>query len=66
MDKDELARKRWMAVPAHIREKLEGNVFCRTCGVTRIIDYIVDSADFKVLLIGTCAQCGGSVSRVID
>ncbi|MGD6959043.1 hypothetical protein ACQCWA_15385 [Rossellomorea aquimaris] len=66
MSKDELANRRWMAIPGHIRKKLEGNVFCRNCGVTTIIDYIVGSENHKTVLEGRCEKCGAAVARLID
>ncbi|TMU84242.1 hypothetical protein FGG79_15205 [Bacillus sp. BHET2] len=66
MNKDEIAYRRWMAIPVHTRKKLEGNVFCRNCGVTTIVDYIVDSENHKIVLVGKCEKCGGRVARLID
>ncbi|MGF3105007.1 hypothetical protein [Rossellomorea sp. DUT-2] len=64
--KDELAHKRWMALPGHIRKKFEGNVFCRSCGVTTIVDYSVDSDNHNLVLEGSCMTCGRKVARVIE
>ncbi|WP_374055053.1 hypothetical protein [Rossellomorea sp. FM04394] len=64
--KDDLAHKRWMTKPAHIREKFEGNVYCRACGVTTIVDYSVDSDNHNIVLKGSCKTCGGKVARVIE
>lgn len=63
---DELAKKRWEAIPDHERKMLEGNVFCSTCGVTTIVDYHVESSHYQILLKGKCQKCQGDVARVID
>ncbi|GAE26499.1 hypothetical protein JCM9140_2576 [Halalkalibacter wakoensis JCM 9140] len=63
---DELAKKRWNQIPADIRKKIESNVFCGTCKVTTIVDYVVDSEDHQMILKGSCKTCGRSVARVID
>ncbi len=66
MSKDELANKRWMALPGNIRMELVGNVFCRNCGVTTIIDYIVGSENHKIVLQGKCEKCGAPIARLIE
>ncbi|KHF39142.1 hypothetical protein LQ50_17080 [Halalkalibacter okhensis] len=63
---DELALKRWQAMPADIRKRLEDNVFCSNCGVTTIVNYHVDSSDFAIILKGYCQKCNKEVARVID
>ncbi|MBM7573571.1 hypothetical protein [Aquibacillus albus] len=63
---DELARKRWLKIPTHVREKLENNVFCINCGETIIVDYQVVFEDQQIVLRGKCKQCNGNVARVID
>lgn len=63
---DELAKKRWLAMPANIRKMLENNVFCSSCGVTKIVDYEVDSINHQIVLKGYCKNCQGKVARVID
>ncbi|WP_332634125.1 hypothetical protein [Halalkalibacter flavus] len=63
---DQLAKKRWEAMPGDVRKKLEDNVFCPSCGVTTIVNYEVDSTDFMIILKGHCKKCNGQVARVID
>ncbi|MRG84968.1 hypothetical protein [Salinibacillus xinjiangensis] len=63
---DELARKRWLSIPADIRKELEENVFCGNCFVTTIVDYQVDSEDGNLVLKGKCKSCNRDVARVID
>ena len=66
MPKDELAKKRWLAIPSELRKKLESNVFCVNCGETTITNYEVDSEDHYIILRGYCQSCNGKVARVID
>ncbi|MDL4840567.1 hypothetical protein [Aquibacillus rhizosphaerae] len=66
MKSNELALKRWQTMPSHIRKKLEDNVYCSTCGVTTIVDYYVDFADYAIVLKGNCKSCNHRVARVID
>ncbi|MFD2656929.1 MULTISPECIES: hypothetical protein [Gracilibacillus] len=66
MPNDELAKKRWLAIPGDVRKKLESNVFCSNCGETTIVDYEVDSVNHTIILKGYCKKCNGEVARVID
>jgi hypothetical protein len=66
MPGDELAARRWNAIQADSRKKLESNVYCGKCGVTTIVDYEVDSVNHQIILKGHCKKCNGPVARVID
>ncbi|MCA1031380.1 hypothetical protein LCL95_10115 [Bacillus timonensis] len=66
MSRDELAVKRWMALPSNERKMFEENVFCSKCGVTTIVDYEVDSINHQLVLKGHCKNCKKMVARIID
>ncbi|MBB6454611.1 hypothetical protein HNQ94_003100 [Salirhabdus euzebyi] len=63
---DEIARKKWLAIPESERKTLEESVFCSECYVTTIVDYHVESIDFNIVLKGKCKKCGKDVARMID
>lgn len=63
--RDELAHKRWMSLPGHIRKKFE-EVFCPACVVTTVVDYSVNSDNHIIVLKGSCKKCGSKVARVIE
>jgi hypothetical protein len=66
MPTDEIAKKKWLSEPSHIRKMFEGNVFCVSCGLTTIVNYEVNSVNFTIVLEGYCKKCNGKVARVID
>ncbi|MRH41091.1 hypothetical protein GH741_00195 [Aquibacillus halophilus] len=66
MQTDELANRRWLAIPSSLRKNLEENVYCSSCGVTTIVNYYVDSEDYQIILKGHCKNCDQKVARVID
>ncbi|RKQ33993.1 hypothetical protein [Oceanobacillus halophilus] len=65
MSLDQLAKKRWLTIPSNTRKKVEENVYCGNCGVTTIVNYEVDSSNFRVFLEGYCEKCGSKVMRVV-
>ena len=60
------AMKKWNGIPKDIQNRLVGNVYCRECGVTTIIDYVIQNSDYGIILKGMCAHCGLNVARVIE
>ncbi len=60
------AAKKWSKIPKEFQEKLISNVFCSTCGVTKIKDYTLNDDDFGILLKGKCSKCGGDVARLVE
>jgi len=60
------AQKTWLAIPADIREKLLGNVFCGQCGEVTIRDFEMYLEGNCLILKGFCSECGHSVARVIE
>lgn len=61
------ANKKWLMIPADIRQMLVRNVFCGHCRDTvQIEKYVIKGFRDSVLLEGKCKNCGNDVVRVID
>jgi hypothetical protein len=61
------ANKKWLAIPAATRKKLEHNVWCSHCSdVVQIVDYVVKDSPPEIALEGKCLKCGKKVARYID
>lgn len=61
------ANKKWLMIPADIRQMLVRNVFCRHCRDTvQIEKYVIKGFRDSVVLEGKCKNCGNDVVRVID
>ncbi|WP_227937584.1 hypothetical protein [Alkalihalobacillus deserti] len=60
------AIKKWKQIPKNIQEKLLGNVFCSTCGVTTIVNYSIHDDVTGIVLKGECTKCGANVARFIE
>ncbi len=63
---DHEAAQKWSAIPREVRKRLVSNVFCRTCGVTKITDYSIKNDKLGLVLKGKCQICGGPVARVVE
>ena len=61
------ALKRWNTIPAAVRQKLLGRVWCPHCAdMTTLVDYQGRIEKGDLILTGACVRCGGSVARVIE
>jgi len=61
------ARQRWESIPAHIRQRLLGNVWCGHCRhETTITSFSGSIKGGDLLLVGKCAECHGDVARVVE
>jgi hypothetical protein len=61
------ANKKWLSIPAEMRQKLERNVWCGHCtDVVQIEQFIVKEIKAGIVLEGKCKKCGNGVARVID
>jgi hypothetical protein len=61
------ANKKWLAIPAATRKKLELNVWCSNCSdVVQIVNYVVKDSPPGIVLEGTCKNCGKGVARFIE
>ncbi|MFT9596758.1 RQC-minor-1 family DNA-binding protein [Mesobacillus sp.] len=61
------ANKKWLMLPAEIRQMLVRNVFCGHCMDTvQIEKYVIKDFRDSVVLEGKCKNCGNDVVRVID
>jgi superfamily II DNA helicase RecQ len=61
------ANKKWLAIPAETRKKLEQNVWCGNCGdVVPITKYVVKDSGNGIVLEGKCKNCGHKVARFIE
>jgi DNA-binding transcriptional regulator PaaX len=61
------ALKRWDSIDPLIQDKLLHNVWCGSCRKAVYINIesaIIERKD--LVLMGTCAECGGLVARVIE
>lgn len=63
---NEIALRKWKAVPADVRKRFEENVFCGKCMETTIENYTVELDGDVFTLKGKCATCKRDVVRVID
>lgn len=61
------ANKKWLAIPAEIRQQLIRNVLCGHCkNIVQIEKYIIKNHRNDIVLEGKCKTCGNKVARVID
>lgn len=60
------AVRKWKKKPPHIQQLLINNVFCGKCGVTTIVDYVLQNDRFGTVLKGKCKKCGQDVARVVE
>ncbi|MBT2640851.1 hypothetical protein J7I80_01260 [Bacillus sp. ISL-41] len=61
------ANKKWLMIPAEVRQMLVRNVFCGHCRDTvQIEKYVIKGFQDSVVLEGKCKNCGNAVARVID
>jgi hypothetical protein len=61
------ARKRWDKIPTSTQAKLLGNVWCGAC--SKAVYIVVESGRIKnsdLILSGRCADCGGTVARLVE
>lgn len=65
-NRNKSALDKWNAIPENIKKMLINNVFCRTCGVTTIIDFDVKNDELGIVLEGKCKKCGNGVARFIE
>ena len=66
-DFTETARRRWIAIPADIRQRLLANVWCVHCrDEVTITNFRGTMKNGDLLLVGQCAQCHADVARVIE
>lgn len=65
-DLNKSALEKWNAIPENIKKMLINNVFCRTCGVTTIIDFDIKNDELGIVLEGKCKKCGNEVARFIE
>lgn len=57
----------WMAIPADVRAKLLGNVYCGNCrGAVSIVNVTAAIKRRDFLLKGNCATCGHEVARLVE
>lgn len=60
------AMKKWNELPEDWRNMVLGNVYCRNCKETTIVDYSVESGTYGLILKGKCQTCGEGVTRVVE
>ena len=60
------AAKKWNKLSKKTKQALLENVFCPSCGVTKIIDYTLCNDTNGFILKGKCSKCGENVSRFIE
>lgn len=61
------ANKKWLALPADLRQMFIRNVYCGNChGAVQIEKYIIKNHRDTIVLEGRCKTCGHKVARVID
>lgn len=61
------ARQRWESIPPEIRKKLLDNVWCvNCCSTVKITNFNGTLEGVNLVLRGECANCHGSVARVIE
>lgn len=65
-NRNKSALEKWNTIPERVQNLLIKNVFCRTCGVTTIIDFDIKNDEFGIVLEGKCKKCGNEVARFIE
>ena len=60
------AISKWKAIPIAAQARLLSNVFCKNCGVTSIVDYVISDDAIGIVLTGKCKKCARLVVRVIE
>lgn len=65
-DLNKSALEKWNAIPERVQNLLIKNVFCKTCGVTTIVDFDIKNDEFGIVLEGKCKKCGNGVARFIE
>ena len=60
------AQMLWDSIPHDYQAHIVSSVFCTGCmGNCSMTDYVGSIADGILILGGTCAKCGGTVTRVV-
>jgi hypothetical protein len=60
------AVQKWSKFSKNMQEQLVNNVFCSTCGVTTIVEYMLHNDKLGLLLEGKCKKCGNSAARLVE
>ncbi|WP_281884842.1 hypothetical protein [Paenibacillus sp. YYML68] len=61
------AMRRWLSIPAEVRQKLLHSVWCSACSKgTSLSDYSVSQDKHGIVLNGHCAVCGGKAVQLIE
>lgn len=60
------AAKKWSKISPKTQWLLINNVFCRQCGVTTIVEYVLHNDRFGVVLKGKCKKCSKDVARFVE
>ncbi len=61
------ARRRWEAIPTHVRSLLLKNGYCRACQkMTYLASHGVSEEGGDLVLHGECGGCGTIIARVVD
>ncbi|MFP4417271.1 MAG: hypothetical protein ACLFSB_08365 [Chitinispirillaceae bacterium] len=61
------ARRRWEAIPTHVRGLLLKNGYCRKCQkMTHLASHGVSENDGALILHGECGGCGTLIDRIVD
>lgn len=60
------AAQKWSKLSHDLKNKLLGNVFCSSCGVTTIVEYTLHDEKFGILIKGKCKKCGMDVARLVE
>ena len=63
---DMAAFKKWNALQPEFQQLIIQNVFCGTCGVTKIVDFTMQNDRFGFVLTGQCEKCGNNVARYVE
>jgi len=60
------AAKRWNRISQKTKQFILENVFCSTCGITKLVEYTLHNDDSGIILKGKCSKCGMNVTRFIE
>lgn len=60
------AFKKWNALQPETQQLIIQNVFCGTCGITKIVEYSLQNDRFGFVLNGQCEKCGKKVTRLVE
>ena len=60
------AGQKWGTVSEEHQQMIINSAFCGKCGLTTIVDYVLEDVMTDVLLKGKCKKCGHAAARLVE